>query len=177
MFQLHSLFSSLLRFWTCITNNVPPNKSFKCLPFYTCSCVVLISKNSSICFSMYFTNFSSCSHLCWKCHLAGSLVNFLFIYTKQHGSRADTFQFLSMCVLPLTAAALHFYSAAALVIQSPSQHIRKISVFVRWRSTKQQLSAKQIQRDRKSDTDTTLKHLVNFKIKHSHCVDARSYFT
>ncbi len=69
-----------------------------------------------------------------------------------------------MCVLPLTAAALRFCSVAAPVIRSPLQQIHKTSIFVGWRST---IIREQIQWDRKLDTDTTSKHLVNLRIKYS----------
>ncbi len=47
-----------------------------------------------------------------------------------------------MSVLPLAAAAVRFYSVAA-----------------------QHFSTEQIEQDRKSDTDTTLKHAVHFQDK------------
>ncbi len=72
-----------------------------------------------------------------------------------------------MCELPLAAASLHFSSAATRVIRSPPQQIGKASIFARCWSKTQQFSAEQIEWDSKSDTDTTLKHGVNFRIKHS----------
>ncbi len=45
--------------------------------------------------------------------------------------------------------------------------MHKASVFAGWRSTTQQFSTEQMERDRKSDTDLTLKHPVYFRIKHS----------
>ncbi len=39
----------------------------------------------------------------------------------------------------------------------------------------QDFNTEQIKQDRKSDTDTPLKHPVNFTIKH--CFDTRSFFT
>ncbi len=45
--------------------------------------------------------------------------------------------------------------------------IHSTSVSARWWSTTQQFSTEQIQQDRQSDTDTTLKHPVSFRIKHS----------
>ncbi len=73
---------------------------------------------------------------------------------------------VSVCALQLTAAAFCLYSIAALVIRSPPQQIRKASIFAGCRSTTQQLCTEQSERDRKSDTDTTLKCLVNSRQKH-----------
>ncbi len=83
-----------------------------------------------------------------------------------NGSRADAFQLFSVWELPLTAAALLLLSVTAPVIRSPPQQICKASIFVRWWSTTQQFSTEQIKRDRKSNTDTPLKHPVSFRIKH-----------
>ncbi len=60
-----------------------------------------------------------------------------------------------------------FYSVAPPMIQNPPQQIRKASSFAGWWSTMQQFSIEQIEPNRKSDTETTLKHPVIFKIKHS----------
>ncbi len=68
------------------------------------------------------------------------------------------------------------YSDAATAIRSPPQQIHKANSFAGCRSTAQQFSTEQIEQDRESDTDTTLKHPVNFQEKNT-CVDARSYFT
>ncbi len=83
----------------------------------------------------------------------------------QNGSGADIFQFYSVSMLP--AAVLCFYSVATPVIKRLTQQIRKASIFAGWRSTMQQSSTEQIEWDRKLDSDTTLKHLVNFRIKYS----------
>ncbi len=53
------------------------------------------------------------------------------------------------------------------VIRSLPQQIHKASIFAGWRSTAQQFSTERIEQDRKSNTGITLKHLINFKIKHS----------
>ncbi len=68
-----------------------------------------------------------------------------------------------MCELPLASAELRFYSVAAPVIWSPPQQIHKASIFARWWSTSQEFNTKQIEWDRKSDTNTT----ENIRIKHS----------
>lgn len=68
-----------------------------------------------------------------------------------NGSRAVTLKFYSMCELPPSAAALHFYSITAPAIRSPAQPICKDSIFAE--CTMQQCT-EQIVWDRKSGIET-----------------------
>ncbi len=94
----------------------------------------------------------------------------------RHGSRADTCPLWLMCVLPLAAATLHLYSVTATENRSPAQQICEASISDSCCSTTQPFSTEQIERDRKLDTDATLKSPINFQNK-TLCVETRSYFT
>ncbi len=94
------------------------------------------------------------------CHITSNLLN------STRCMCSVSLLLVSVCA-PLSVAALHFYFTAASVMRTPPQQICKASIFAGCWSTMQQFSTEQIERDRKLDTDTTVKHPVNFRIKHS----------
>lgn len=60
----------------------------------------------------------------------------------------------SLCMLPLTEAAVCFYFVTAPVIWRPLQQIRKASILARCRSTTEKFGTEQIVRDRNLGTET-----------------------